>query len=458
MMWDFVISIAAFLVAIGVIVTVHEFGHYSVARLCGVRVLRFAVGFGRPLWSRTYGRDRTEWVVAAVPLGGYVKMLDEREVEVPEAQRHRAFNNQTVGRRAAIVAAGPAINIVLAIVVYTVMFLIGTQGVVPRVGGVASDSPAAEAGFERGDRILRVADTATPTWSDVRLTLLDRTLGQASVTVPMVVERAGGFSTQLRLAVEGVTLDEQDTDPIEKLGFERWLPDIPAQIGRVVDESPAADAGLQVGDEIIAAGGQRIADWDQWVDFVRSRPGETFAVTVLRNGQRTTLELTPERARAGGDDIGRIGAAPQPLSSEARDKLFTTVRYGPIEAVGQAVGKTWQITQLTGRVVYRMVTGQVALTNISGPVTIGRYAGQSAQIGLATFLGFIGLISVSIGLVNLLPIPVLDGGHLLFYAIEALKGSPVSEQAQAVGQQVGIALLIALMTLALYNDFLRLVN
>ncbi len=458
MIWDFVTSIGAFLVAIGVIVTVHEFGHYSVARLCGVRVLRFAVGFGRPLWSRTYGRDRTEWVIAAVPLGGYVKMLDEREVEVPDAERHRAFNNQTVGRRAAIVAAGPAINILLAIVAYTAMFLIGTQGVVPRVGGVEPGSPVAEAGFERGDRILRVDDRATPTWSEVRLALLDRSLGESRATVPMAVEREAGYSTDLRLTVEGTSLDEQDADPISELGFERWFPDIPAEIGRVVSDSPAAAAGLQAGDEIVAAGGQHIEGWDEWVEFVRARPGETFELTVLRDGTRTSLELTPETARAGGDEIGRIGAAPPPLSDEARDKLFTTVRYGPIAAVGEAVGKTWQITQLTGRVVYRMVTGQVALTNISGPVTIGRYAGQSAQIGLATFLGFIGLISVSIGLVNLLPIPVLDGGHLLFYAIEALKGSPVSEQAQAKGQQVGIALLIALMTLALYNDFLRLVN
>jgi len=457
-MWDLAASIGAFLVAIGVIVTVHEFGHYSVARFCGVRVLRFAVGFGRPLWSRTYGRDRTEWVIAAVPLGGYVKMLDEREVEVAEAERHRAFNNQTVGRRAAIVAAGPAINIVLAIVAYTLMFVLGTQGVVPRVGGVAPDSPAAEAGFKPGDRILRVDERATPTWSDVRLALLDRSLGESAVTVPVAVEREGGYATELRLTVEGATLDEQDADPVRKLGFERWFPDIPAEIGRVVSDSPAAAAGLQVGDEIVAAGGERIRGWDEWVDYVRARPGEAFEVTVLREGRRTQLELTPETRRSDGAKIGRIGAAPPPLSDQARDKLFTTVRYGPVEAVGQAVGKTWEITQLTGRVVYGMVTGQVALTNISGPVTIGRYAGQSAQIGLATFLGFIGLISVSIGLVNLLPVPVLDGGHLLFYAIEALKGSPVSEQAQAAGQQIGIALLIALMSLALYNDFLRLVN
>jgi len=457
-MWDLAASIGAFLVAIGVIVTVHEFGHYSVARFCGVRVLRFAVGFGRPLWSRTYGRDRTEWVIAAVPLGGYVKMLDEREVEVAEAERHRAFNNQTVGRRAAIVAAGPAINIVLAIVAYTLMFVLGTQGVVPRVGGVAPDSPAAEAGFKPGDRILRVDERATPTWSDVRLALLDRSLGESAVTVPVAVEREGGYATELRLTVEGATLDEQDADPVRKLGFERWFPDIPAEIGRVVSDSPAAAAGLQVGDEIVAAGGERIRGWDEWVDYVRARPGEAFELTVLREGRRTQLELTPETRRSDGAKIGRIGAAPPPLSDQARDKLFTTVRYGPVEAVGQAVGKTWEITQLTGRVVYGMVTGQVALTNISGPVTIGRYAGQSAQIGLATFLGFIGLISVSIGLVNLLPVPVLDGGHLLFYAIEALKGSPVSEQAQAAGQQIGIALLIALMSLALYNDFLRLVN
>jgi regulator of sigma E protease len=457
-MADFVISVLAFLVAIGVIVTVHELGHYSVARLCGVRVLRFSIGFGRALWSRTLGRDRTEWVIAAVPLGGYVKMLDEREVEVPADQRHRAFNTQPVGRRAAIVAAGPAINIVLAVVAYTVMFIIGVQGVVPRVGGVEPNTPAAEAGFEGGDRIVALGDRATATWSQVRLALLDRALGEERVVLPVRVERSGGFETTLRLDVRGVALDKQDADPIARLGFERWLPEMPAEIGRVVAASPAAAAGLQSGDTIVSAGGMAISHWQGWVDFVRARPGETFEVTVARDGERRTLELTPEQARSGGDTVGRIGAAPPSLSGEDRAALLTTVRHGPVSAVGQAVGKTWQITALTGRVVYRMMTGQVSLRNISGPVTIGRYAGQSAQIGLATFLGFIGLISVSIGLVNLLPIPVLDGGHLVFYAVEALKGSAVSERAQGLAQQVGIALLIALMTLALYNDFLRLVD
>jgi regulator of sigma E protease len=457
-MIDVLISVAAFLVAIGVIVTVHEFGHYGVARLCGVRVLRFSVGFGRALWQRTLGRDGTEWVIAAVPLGGYVKMLDENEVEVPADQRHRAFNTQPVGARAAIVAAGPGINIALAIVVYTAMYLIGVQGLVPRVGATEADTPAAQAGFDRGDRIVAVGERETPTWSEVRLALLDRALGQQQAEIRVKVETAGGIERVRRLQVTNLTLDEQDADPVAKLGVQRWFPEVPAELGRVLADSPAEQAGLRSGDRIVRAGGQRIDDWQAFVEFVQARPGERFDVVVRRDGERVTLQVEPGSRERGGDQEGFIGAAPKELSSQQRDTLFTTVRHGPVGALANALAKTWEVTQLTGRVVYRMVTGEVSLSNISGPVTIGRYAGQSAQIGLATFLGFIGLISVSIGLVNLVPIPVLDGGHLLFYAIEAVKGSPVSANVHAMSQQIGLALLVGLMALALYNDILRLVN
>jgi len=457
-MGDFLSSVLAFIVAIGIMVTVHEYGHYWVARRCGVRVLRFSVGFGRALWQRTLGRDRTEWVVAAIPLGGYVKMLDEREGEVDPAERHRAFNTQPVAARAAIVAAGPIVNILLAVVAYTVTFLIGVQGIAPVVGGVEAGSPAAAAGFERGERIVAVEDKSTPTWSEVRLALLDHGLGGQHGTVPVTVEQERGGTHVRRLDVARVSLREEAPDPVSTLGFERWMPDMPARITRVVPDSAAAAAGLQSGDRVVRAGDTRIEDWLHWVDYVRGRPGETFEIEVLRDGAQRTLTITPEKTDTAGGTIGRIGAYGPEISQADRDRMFTTVRYGPLEAVGQGIAKTWDITQLTARVLVGLVTGEASLRNISGPIAIAQYAGQSAQIGLATFIGFVALISVSIGILNLLPIPVLDGGHLLYYAIEAIKGSPVSERAQALGQQVGIALLVGLMALALYNDILRLVS
>ena len=457
-MIDFLTIAVAFIIAIGVIVTVHEFGHYWVARRCGVRVLRFSVGFGRPLWRRTMGRDETEWVIAALPLGGYVKMLDEREVDVPAGERHRAFNTQPVAARAAIVAAGPAINVLLALVAYSATFMLGVPGAVPRIGGVEPDSPAAVAGFEPGDRIVAVAGDATPTWADARLALLEAGLGGDGRAVEVEVERDGGAPTVRRLAVDSLSLRGEVSDPVARLGFQRWLPDLPPRITDVVAESAAARAGLAGGDRVVRAGDMPIDDWRQWVDYVRERPGETFPVTVRRDGAERTVQLTPETVREGGQARGRIGAYGPELSQADRERMFTTVRHGPLTAIGEGAAKTWEITRLTGRVLVGLLTGQASLDNISGPITIAQYAGASAQTGLSTFVGFIALISISIGLLNLLPIPVLDGGHLLFYAIEAVKGSPVSERAQALGQQIGIVLLFGLMALALFNDVARLVQ
>lgn len=456
-MADFVTSVLAFIVTIGVMVTVHEFGHYWVARRCGVRVLRFSVGFGRALWRRTFGRDRTEWVIAAIPLGGYVKMLDEHEVDVEPAERHRAFNRQPLWARTAIVAAGPAVNILLAVVAYATMFMLGIQGVTPIVGGAEPDSPAAIAGFERGDRIVDVAGARTPTWSEVRLALLDQGLGGAD-SIPVTVERPGGRTVERRLDASSVSLEEEAVDPVAELGLEQWMPEMPARITGVIEGSAAAAAGLEAGDLVLRAGATAIRDWRHWVEFVRARPGETFEVVVRRDGAERTLTLTPAAERIGGERIGRIGAHGPRLSEADRERMFTTVRYGPLEALGQGAVKTWDITRLTVRVLVGLVTGQAALSNISGPVSIAQFAGQSAQIGLATFLGFIALVSVSIGILNLLPIPVLDGGHLLYYAIEAVKGSPLSERSQVLGQQIGIAMIAGLMALALYNDILRLVQ
>ena len=453
-MMDIITSLLAFIVAIGVMVTVHEFGHYWVARRFDVRVLRFSVGFGKPLLRRHFGADRTEFVIAAIPLGGYVKMLDEREAEVSADERHRAFNTQTVGARSAIVAAGPAINFVLALVAYWAMFMVGVSGLTPLVGGVQEGSPAAVAGFERGEEIVAVGSRRTPSWSDARIALIDVGLADDARPVNVRVATADG-ERERTLEVASVSLREGEEDPVRKLGFEYWLPDLPARISDVVADSAAEAAGLRSGDRVLRANGERIADWHDWVTFVRERPEQEIRIEIERDGSRQELAITPA---ATEDGTGRIGAyGPVPDEAE-RERMFTTVRHGPVTAASESAAKTWDISRLTVRVVSRLVTGDAALSNISGPVTIAHYAGESARIGLAQFLGFLALISISIGIINLLPIPMLDGGHLLYFLIEAVKGSPVSERVQVIGQQIGIVMLLGLMTLAIYQDFLRLAS
>lgn len=453
-MIDILTSLLAFLVAVGVMVVVHEFGHFWVARRVGVRVLRFSVGFGKPLWRRRFGADETEFVVAAIPLGGYVKMLDEREGEVPAGERHRAFNTQSLAARSAIVAAGPLINFVLAAIAYWLTFMIGVSGLAPLVGDAESGSAAAEAGFERGDRIVAIDSREVASWSDARLRLISHGMDGAGEPIAVRVETAAGDTAERALDFSGVSLAEGEQDPVEKLGFDYWLPELPARITDVQPDSPAARAGLQAGDTVLRADGDEIDDWRAWVEYVRARPGERIDVEIERDDERRRVELTPTETAEGSGRIGAYG--PEPDAAE-RERMFTTVRHGPVEAASQGVAKTWEVGHLTVQVVVRLITGEAALSNISGPVTIAHYAGESARVGLSQFLGFLGLISISIGILNLLPIPILDGGHLLYFLIEWVKGSPLSERAQAVGQQVGLVLLLGLMTLALYNDFHRLV-
>jgi regulator of sigma E protease len=447
------ISLLAFIVAIGVLVTVHEFGHFWVARRLGVKVLRFSIGFGTPLWKRRFGADDTELVVAALPLGGYVKMLDEHEGEVPAAELDRAFNRQPLSSRMAVVVAGPLFNFLFAIVAYWLMFVAGVPGLRPVVGDVAPDSYAEQAGIASGDEILAIGQTSTPTWEATVLALLDASL-DSNDAVTLTVRTAAGAERHLQASFESTDELLQKGGVLENFGLTPWQP--PAVIDHLVADGAGARAGLQPGDRIVQADTVAVTSWSQWVEYVRARPAQLIRVRVLRDGLETGLELTPDSIVDAGQNIGRIGAYVRLPDDDQHATMRVVVRYGPLQAVTAALGKTWEVTTLTLRTLWKMISGGASVENLSGPISIAQYAGQSAAVGLATFLGFLGLVSVSLGVLNLLPVPVLDGGHLLYYVIELVKGSPVSEAAQLAGQKIGIALLLALMSLALYNDLLRL--
>jgi regulator of sigma E protease len=448
-------SLAAFIVAIGVLVTVHEFGHFWVARRLGVKVLRFSIGFGKPLWMRTFGKDNTELVIAALPLGGYVKMLDEREGEVDPAEVSRAFNRQPVSTRIAVVVAGPAFNFLFAIIVYWAMFVTGMPGVKPVVGDVAPASYAADAGILSGDEFISVEGRPTRTWEATVLALLDAGLDGLD-TVAVTVRDVDGQERHLQVRFE--TPDEllKKGGVLENFGLTPWQP--PAVIESLVEGGAGARAGMLPGDQVVFADDVAINTWARWVDFVRERPLQDIDVQLRRDGELIDLTVRPDSITENGTEIGRIGAYVQLPDKEQRATMRVVVRYGVLKAVPEAFGRTWEVTTLTFRTLWKMVSGKASVENLSGPITIAQYAGQSAAIGLASFLSFLGIVSVSLGVLNLLPVPVLDGGHLLFYLVELIKGSPVTDAVQLAGQKIGIALLLALMSLAFYNDLLRLLD
>ena len=449
----FLLSIAAFLLAIGILITVHEYGHYWMARRCNVKVLRFSVGFGRPLLQRRSGPDQTEYALAAIPLGGYVKMADERDESVAAEDLPRAFNRQTVGRRAAIVAAGPAANFLFAIVAFSLMFLVGMQGVRPVIGEVQPASVAAEAGFQPRDEIIEVGGRATPTWEQVALNLIDQGMNGDPIEVRVRTESGQEFWRTLNIRDSRLLLG--DGPLLGKLGISALQPWSEPVLGELLPEGAAARAGLMPGDRIRAVDGQAISSWTHWVDSVRERPNTEIQLQIERQGQVFEMRLRTDERIDNGQRIGMIGAFPY-VDEAAVAALQTTVRYGMFESVSRGMQRTWDMSVLTLRVMWRLLTGEAALSNLAGPVGIAEYAGVSASVGLAAFLGFLGLVSISLGIINLLPIPMLDGGHLLYYLVEVIKGSPVSEAVEAIGQRVGIVMIGLLMTLALYNDFTRI--
>jgi regulator of sigma E protease len=453
------ISVAAFIVALGVLITVHEFGHYWVAKKLGVKVLRFSVGFGKPLWSRKAGADQTEYMVATIPLGGYVKMLDEREGSVSEADLGRAFNRQSVWSRIAIVAAGPFFNFLFAIVAYYLMFLVGIDGRVTEIGDVIPDTPAYHAGFKPGEQLVSANGVELVTWESATLTLLDQALDSGVIEIEVKTPRGYPAFRKLDLTDTRALLDEGSLYP--KIGFEPWRPAIEPRIGVIETGLPAAQAGFLEDDLVQLVDGRPVEDWRDWVELIQESPGITLPVEVLRQGERLQIDLTPMQKEVGGRVIGFIGAGPRVDREKYLSELKThtvTERYGPLEAMSKAGYKTWEAVILTFKLLGKLVVGDASLKTISGPLSIAEYAGVSATIGLAAFLSFMAIVSVSLGVINLLPVPVLDGGHLLYYAIELVKGSPVSERWELIGQQVGLTLLAALMILAFYNDLIRLLG
>ncbi len=451
---SFLTSVLAFVVAIAVLVTIHEFGHFWVARRLGVKVLRFSVGFGNPIW-RHQGRDGTEYVVAAIPLGGYVKMLDEREGPVPPEQADRAFNRQPVWKRIAIVAAGPLFNFLFAIVAYAAMYLIGVAGIKPVIGGVAPGSLAEQAGLQPGMTIEAVDGRPVRSWEEATLTLVSEALSHGRVELAVRRPDGGSELRTIDLSDSRELLGDQDL--LEGMGIQPWRPRIEPVLGELVADGPAARAGLQPGDRVVAVNGRPVDTWAELVEVVRSHPGETLSFRIRRGGAERTVAVQTEVAHEDGRDIGRIGALPQ-VDRAQLESMRVVVSYGPFTALLRGVQKTWDMSLLTLRVLGKMVVGQASLKNISGPLTIAEYAGISALIGVSAFLGFLGILSVSLGVLNLLPVPVLDGGHLLFYAIEVVRGRPLSEEAEALGQRIGLAILGALMFLAFYNDITRLLD
>jgi regulator of sigma E protease len=440
-----------FLVAICVLVVVHEFGHYLAARWAGVKILRFSVGFGRPLLIRRMGRDQTEWVLAALPFGGFVKMLDEREGEVPAAEAHRSFNQATVWRRIGIVAAGPAANFLLAIVFYWALFMHGLPALKPMIGEPPAGTVAARAGLVAGDEIRRVNGNDTPSFQDLRLSLLRA--GVAGETIKL--ELADGRNVQFE--APPLETENLERDTLQPLGIVRFDPEIAPVIGKLLPDGAAARAGLQVGDRLIKVNDQKLANWQDWVQLVRQHPAKPLRVEVERQGQFKTLTVLPDAVDEAGQRVGKIGAAPQ-VDESVLAGLMTEVRYGPIEALWQGTVKTWDMSLFTLEMMGRMVTGQVSWKNLSGPLTIADYAGQSASLGWISFVGFLALVSVSLGVLNLLPVPLLDGGHLMYYVAEVFTGRPVSERTMEIGARIGMTLLLLLMSFALFNDLQRLIG
>ncbi len=422
----------------------------------GIKVLRFSVGFGKPLYKRTGKVDGTEFVLAAIPLGGYVKMLDERESAVASSEQHRAFNRQPLWARAAVVVAGPLANFLLAIAAYWIVMMMGISGVAPLINAPVADSAAERAGFVYEDRIVSVNGRTTATWTDARIALLEASF-DASAPLQIEVETASGNITVRDLPLSQEQMLQSDGDAVANLGFRAWWPEVEPIVGDLVAGGAGDEAGLQIGDQITSVDGEPMATWRELVDKVQPSAGQALELTVARNSEVINLTLTPAAVQIGDRLIGRIGIM-ETQSQALSAKSQITVKHAPLKALGEAVARTWNMSVLTLRMMGKLIVGQASLDNISGPISIAQYAGESASVGIDHYINFLALISISLAVLNLLPIPMLDGGHLMYFAAEAVLRRPVPERVQIWGQQLGMVLLGSLMFLAFYNDIGRLIQ
>ncbi|KZX51093.1 RIP metalloprotease RseP [Stutzerimonas frequens] len=440
------------LVALGVLVTFHEFGHFWVARRCGVKVLRFSVGFGSPLF-RWHDRQGTEFVIAAIPLGGYVKMLDEREGDVPPALLDSAFNRKSVRQRFAIVSAGPLANFLLALVFFWLLAMLGSEQIRPVIGAVEPGSLAAQAGLSVDQEIVAVNGKPVSGWGEVNLQLVRR-LGESGQLDVTVRDVGGSSEKHLQISLQNWLKGVEEPDPITSLGIRPWRPQIVPVIAQLDPEGPAQAAGIRLGDRLLSLNQQPLDDWQQVIDAVRTLPGEPVSLQVERQGQRLDVSLTLATRGEGEVRRGYLGAGVE--GGEWPAEMLREVSFGPLEAVAEGVRRTWTMSLLTLDSLKKMLFGELSVKNLSGPITIAKVAGASAQSGLGDFLNFLAYLSISLGVLNLLPIPVLDGGHLLFYLVEWVRGRPLSERVQGWGVQIGISLVVGVMLLALVNDLGRL--
>lgn len=452
------ISILSFLVAIAILVGIHEFGHFWVARKLGIKIIRFAIGFGKPIWTyKSKDKDATEYVLAAIPMGGYVKMLDEREGEVPEEEKHRAFNTQPVWKRFLVVLAGPMFNFFFAIAAFAAIQMMGVESVRPYVGEIKAESAAAHSGFENKDLITAINDVKTESMRQVRLTVLNEYLKNPELSIHVKTQSGAQKTRTLDLSNTFLLADEGDY--FAKTGLEFWQPPHTTIINSVLPGKPAEMAGLQAKDRVISIDGNKVVSTKYFSEYINTHAGKEIELVVERQGSNKTLFMTPQIMEIEGKSRALIGVGlAREFDEKAVNDLFF-IREAPFfEALKLGVVETWDMSIMTLKVMGRLITGEASLKNISGPITIANYAGKSALIGISAFLTLLAIVSLSLGVLNLLPIPMLDGGHLLYYVIEMVKGSPVSERVEAIGMRIGISVVGVLMVVAIYNDIGRLIN
>jgi len=453
---EILLSIFAFVVSIGLLITFHEFGHFWVARLFDVKVLRFSIGFGRSIFTKVFGNDRTEFTIGIFPLGGYVKMLDDREGKIKDEEREREFNGKPVWQRFCIVLAGPIFNFIFAIIVYSIVYFVGINALKPIVGNVEPFSISAKSGFVEGQQILAVNDKTTPTWVTVHDAFISNIISENIVSIDVV--DINGVKQTFDLNLSDISIDEMvEGKLLNRIGLGVVKFKLPAIIGEVQKNSPAETNGLLKNDRIVSINSNLIDSWEELVEIIKASPDKDLNVEILREETLVNIQLKPESYQLNDENIGRIGVGPA-INDGFYDHYFTLEQYSLHLAILRAFQKTWEMSVLTLKVLAKMITGDASVKNLSGPITIAEYAGQQAGIGITAFLTFLAIVSISLGVLNLLPIPLLDGGHLVYYVIEFVTGRPVSDSIQITGQQIGLFLLLGLMGLALYNDFVRLLG